>query len=225
MRFVIHFILIAALGAAALSAAPDGPRLDRHGDRLPAGAVARLGTVRFRGLLLRGPDGKSLITRRDNRATLVDPETGAELKQWAGPDPAEFEVWRILFSPNGRMVAYAGKHIELWSDAGVKLHTLLFDKEDAEVDSKDIKPVVFSRDSSVLIVEEEYADFPVSCWDTRSGERRWNYITAGHEPGDNCRVVGLGPDGNSVMVIDDRERSATVSIVALERSGLDPFAS
>lgn len=65
---------------------PGAPKLDRHGDPLPAGAVARYGTVRLRhGTNINGvgftPDGKRLCTVSDTDDTvrLWDPATGKEV--------------------------------------------------------------------------------------------------------------------------------------------------
>src|SRR4051812_42120351 len=78
--------------AAPPEASPTVPLLDCHGDRLPAGAIARLGTIRFRGPLARSPDGKALTTLRDNCVVFIDPDSGSELRRLPGPDPRLFET-------------------------------------------------------------------------------------------------------------------------------------
>jgi WD40 repeat protein len=58
--------------------ASDGPRLDRYGDPLPPGALARLGTVRYRfegmGIL---PDGETVVSASGTSIQLWDARTGA----------------------------------------------------------------------------------------------------------------------------------------------------
>ena len=66
---------------------------DRHGDALPAGALARLGTTRMRHgaevtFVAFGPGGKTLLTAgRDNTIRLWDLATGKELRRFAPPKP------------------------------------------------------------------------------------------------------------------------------------------
>src|SRR5262245_28229638 len=101
-RFLLAVLL--ALGLAGLRAAvpvpaavpdPPGPprpktppRTDAHGDPLPPGARARLGTVRFRpGGAVAGvafaPDGQTLATSDYSGAiTLIETATGRELRRF-----------------------------------------------------------------------------------------------------------------------------------------------
>jgi WD40 repeat protein/beta-lactamase regulating signal transducer with metallopeptidase domain len=68
---------------------------DLHGDPLPAGALARLGTTRLRHgapitFVAFGPEGKTLITAgQDNTARLWDLATGKEIRRFARPKAAE----------------------------------------------------------------------------------------------------------------------------------------
>src|SRR5947209_8234269 len=61
------------------------PRTDRYGDPLPDGAVARLGTVRFRfggsiSALAVSPDGKRvLVADQERSVTVFDAATGRRL--------------------------------------------------------------------------------------------------------------------------------------------------
>jgi WD40 repeat protein/beta-lactamase regulating signal transducer with metallopeptidase domain len=66
---------------------------DTNGDALPAGALARLGTTRWRhGATITyvafGPEGKTLITAgQDNTVRLWDMATGKEIRRFAPPRP------------------------------------------------------------------------------------------------------------------------------------------
>src|SRR5262249_54275112 len=83
--------LLLALGfAPALQAG--APRADRHGDPLPAGALARLGTVRLREggavrALALAPDGKTVASAAINTGPthLWDAASGKEVHQVGGP--------------------------------------------------------------------------------------------------------------------------------------------
>jgi WD40 repeat protein/beta-lactamase regulating signal transducer with metallopeptidase domain len=67
---------------------------DAHGDPLPAGALARLGTTRLRhgaeiSFVAFGADGKTLLTAsQDNTIRLWDLETGKEIRRFARPKPS-----------------------------------------------------------------------------------------------------------------------------------------
>jgi WD40 repeat protein len=79
--------------AAAASGAADAPRTDAHGDPLPDGALARLGTVRWRAsgniaLTAFLPDGKSVLTLGTDYVVQVwDRDTGKELRRFDAGDP------------------------------------------------------------------------------------------------------------------------------------------
>ncbi|MBL8794399.1 MAG: hypothetical protein JNM56_10875, partial [Planctomycetia bacterium] len=78
------------------------PRLDLYGDPLPAGASARLGTLRFRhggavnsvGFLA---DGKTVVSGSDSGVYLWEAATGKELRMLPG--------FRAVVSPDGKTIA------------------------------------------------------------------------------------------------------------------------
>src|SRR5262249_18748571 len=84
-------------------------RTDRHGDPLPSGAPARLGTIRLRhggyvSHVAFSPDGKALVSvGGDHSIRLWDPKTGKEIRRLGGKDV--FYASSFAFSPDGKMLA------------------------------------------------------------------------------------------------------------------------
>src|ERR1700720_4941962 len=81
------------------------PRPDDHGDPLPPGAVARLGTVRLRHVVRDGsgaacvafsPDGKTLVSGGDVGLRAWDVATGKDLGWFPKAAPAPCDRFAIL---------------------------------------------------------------------------------------------------------------------------------
>src|SRR5262249_43454886 len=114
------------------------PSADLYGDPLPEGAVARLGTLRFRpgervNAVASSPDGKRLAIGSDRTLTLWDVPSGKQLHlfKWHAGD-IEMEnlgaTEAVAFSPDGKMLASGclqDKTARLWDLAsGRERHRL-----------------------------------------------------------------------------------------------------
>ena len=92
------------------------PRVDIHGDPLPAGAVARLGTVRFRHpgsvrLVAFSPDGRLIAAVSDGQATVIiwERTTGRKLRTIRAP-----LVYQLRFSPDSKRLYGQHKTMLVW---------------------------------------------------------------------------------------------------------------
>src|SRR5262249_10680049 len=97
-----------------LVAVKPAPRLDFYGDPLPEGAIARLGTLRWRSDLgtyhLRyAPDGKTLATASRSRVVLWDVSSGKPIRKFKF-DKDKWSIGCFIFSPGGGLVAAGVEH-------------------------------------------------------------------------------------------------------------------
>src|SRR5437660_12119825 len=97
-RLLLLAVLVPVLLPGRACAWP--PRLDAYGDPLPAGAVARFGTIRWRhDAIIRSvqssPDGKTLYTDSEDRTVRAwDALTGREQARF----PTLAGCWKIRIS-------------------------------------------------------------------------------------------------------------------------------
>jgi len=94
------------------------PRVDYLGDPLPAGAIARLGTVRFRHggpiyCFLFSPDGKTIASCSGAAVHLWDVATGLEVWRVDNDSTEKQDVWTLAFSRDGKLLACGGRRGEL----------------------------------------------------------------------------------------------------------------
>jgi WD40 repeat protein len=118
LRIGLAFVLVPMLAAPPLALCDEQPkkeRTDQHGDPLPGGAIARLGSTRFRqGSWVRdlslSPDGKTIAAVEFNKVRLWDSATGKELRCFplvsAGGSDRSGESG--AFAPDGKTLAVGG---------------------------------------------------------------------------------------------------------------------
>src|SRR5207248_2367509 len=108
-----HFVRAAAPAEASLASENKSERVDLYGDPLPAGAVLRLGTTRFRlsGYGMQGldflPDNKTVIcTSEENHSVQFwEARAGKLLREIA---LGEMYVRGFGLAPNGKYFAVGG---------------------------------------------------------------------------------------------------------------------
>jgi WD40 repeat protein len=143
------------------------PRIDRYGDPLPPGAIARLGTLRFRdvrGCLAFSPDGKLLATATGDESKCVtfwEVTTGRAIRRIE----VSSTLSRLAFSPDGQRLACSTNRCQVLEVASGKE---LFA----------VKGVCggFSADGKMLVTDDIYTtDRRGYVWDAATGRqlRRW----------------------------------------------------
>jgi WD40 repeat protein len=146
----LSLLLLAALTLpSAGQEVPVQPPQEEVKDRLPTGALARMGTIRFRHgsrilSMAFAPDGKSLaVGAGDDHVRLWDVPSGKELHPGKLKDTW---VYAVAFSRDGRTLASGSgfKTIRLWSVAtGAEIRQL-------QGHNGAVKAVAFSPDGTLL---------------------------------------------------------------------------
>jgi RNA polymerase sigma factor (sigma-70 family) len=175
------------------------PSVDRDGDSLPQGALARLGTLRWRhpsGILALGfsRDGRTLVTAAGKGTIRYwDASTGKlSVRVELGDDPIE----ALAVSPDGKMLATVGQSdqagtkrgsVRLWR-FGMPTQLLHIDRPDGSILS-----LAFSPDGTQLATAGW--DRGIHVWDARTGKERL-YID---EPRFRYYTVAFSPDGRYIV--------------------------
>jgi RNA polymerase sigma factor (sigma-70 family) len=174
----------------------EAARTDRHGNPLPPGAIARLGTLRFRGVrgsLAFSPDGKLLAAATGNlgeHVTLWDVTTGREVRQIAG---TAF-LRRLAFSSDGKRLAC--------STASAKCRVIDM------ANGKELFTVKgfhghFSGDGKTLVTADAFSNpAKVHVWEAATGKllREW-------PAGQSVEELSLAADGKTLALTDNADRT------------------
>lgn len=170
-------------------AAKSQPAIDAYGDPLPRGALARLGTTRFRYSATNvaySPDGKYLAAGgADNRIRLLDAQTGKEVRRLTGHQPRTYQPQRdpksgafdmlvgstgagsvstLAFSPDGKTLASGGwdDMVRLWDvETGKEVRKML-------AHQAMVARVAFSPDGKFL-ASRGGLDGVMRLWDPHTG--------------------------------------------------------
>jgi RNA polymerase sigma factor (sigma-70 family) len=168
------------------------PRLDRHGDPLPAGAIARFGTIRLRhagtvNCVAFAPGGNLLASGGDDEAIRCwDTRTGELVRTFRGLDGG---ARGLAFTPDGKtLIAGAAKGgVLLWAMDAERPPMSLADGVNG------VTALALSTDGMILAVGS--ADGAVRVWDWKARRElpRW---PVRHKVAVN--VVAVSPDGRHV---------------------------
>jgi WD40 repeat protein len=204
-----------APGAKTAEAEPPKPREDRYGDPLPPGAIARLGTVRFRHpgavhAVAFSEDGKLLAASSDDRCMVViwDRATGRKLREIPVASRT-LPPYHLRFSPDGKRL-----YGSLWYGPDRRL--LAWDVQTG-ADARDIprlpaqaRALGYSPDGRevILLVQQEKE---IVRWDIEKGEELGRYPKPGDYPGDVARV------GERLLVPHFTGQSIVMSDVARKK--------
>jgi WD40 repeat protein len=200
-------VLVTPAGAA-------DPRTDVYGDPLPDGALARLGTVRWRAggpiaLAAFLPDGKSVLTVNQDRVAQVwDRDSGKELRHFDAAGPASTDPGAprfVLLNANGYGLALSGDGKALacfGRDGSVHVWDVATGKETGKV--SDLRTasraqLALGADGKTLVTAV-YGQ-KTNVWDVATGKD----VRSFGEPKADSRLMpyrmALSPDGKTLVQI------------------------
>jgi WD40 repeat protein len=162
-------LLLALLWPCYPARAADTPApLDRNGDVLPAGAVARLGTLRFRHgdgvtAVAYSPDGKIIASAgADKVVRLWAADSGKSLQTLSGH---KHHVRALAFSGDGKTLASGGL------DLTIRLWDVESGKEQRTIVTKPQSPTSLAlTPHGKMLASGGYGDSDVRLWDAKTGE-------------------------------------------------------
>jgi WD40 repeat protein len=180
--------LLAGILVLTSSSLAEEPRLDALGDPLPAGAVARIGTSRFRpgtgiSFLAWSGDGKSLLSIGNSEVYLWE-ASGRLVRSWLHRD-ASFAA----FTPDSKAILVCG------SIDGTRLYDLRKDKEFQQlIDPGSAQLFAASADRKRLLLADT-GSVELSFWDIDNRRQLGKWKVP-----EKIAQVALAPDGKTAVI-------------------------
>jgi WD40 repeat protein len=170
------------------------PRLDAHGDPLPPGALARIGTLRFRhrnqNLAGLTPDGKSLVLFGREGLQVMDADTGT-LTQWSQANHQSRNRYdRIVYDD----MRQRGPITRLIFPSGGAIYGISF------AVGPRLRMEPFTASGKAVLVPEAFEDFDFSVFDGTTGKRLHRLRSAEFHGADTGLIfLALSGDGQSIL--------------------------
>jgi WD40 repeat protein len=208
MRPFFALVILATISGTL--AAADPPRLDREGDPLPTGAVARFGHNRLRHPGISGEDdgfafnpaGKTIASWDENSVRLWDLAGGRRLWHLE----SEANIFDVVIAPDGKRLAVCTAKEVVVVDAATG-------KPERTLNASARGAAAFSPDSGVLATAKNDWGQWIDLWDVTTGEKITEFPVEKHG---KPQALGFSADGKtlSAAVWGTREGSAIVWVVS-----------
>jgi WD40 repeat protein len=198
-------------------------RTDLYGDPLPSGAIARLGTVRFRhGAMLRdvliSPDGHTLISAGGDVVKVLDAQTGRLQRQFPFTSPF---VNGVNLSPDGKLLAvaqYGRQKMRFWD---LTSGTEVFPFGDSPPRAS---RAVLSLNGELLAALELEQPPVVTLWDIRKGKKIRTIDSGVAARAWTVRSLAFSPNGQLLAYPSETGVRVWDFVAGKERYALDPGA-
>jgi WD40 repeat protein len=191
------------------------PKVDQSGDPLPTGAVARLGSIRFRHpgavhFVGYSGDGKRVVTASGDTLHFWDARTGKELRQLhikAAPQRQRFRSSpSVLLSGDGKTIvlgAFDGDCTVVDVASGKTLRTFTVRPE---AQGRFRGDALLSADGRLLVIVENNrfrGGSQISVWDTTTGKvlRQLN----SKNKGGSFSAAAFAADGKTLLALESQE--------------------